>query len=117
MVGMVTFGILALLFLCCIVCGYKSLKLAIDVIDASADFLNKTKRVVLVPVLYFFLSLLFVAVWFGALICVLSVNDVTPSETIPQGKSIKWKDDKTYYAFLYMIFGILWILAWFEYTA
>jgi len=117
MVGMVTFGVLALGFLCCIVCAYKSLKLAIDVIDASADFLNGTKRVIFVPVLYFFLTLLVVAVWLGALMLVLSVNDVTPSKSIPQGKTIKWKDDKTYYAFLYMIFGILWITAWLEYTA
>ena len=117
MVGMVTFGVLALIFLCCIVCSYKSLKLAIDVIDASADFLNNTKRVVLVPVLYFFLSLLFVVLWLGALMCVLSVNDVEVDSSIPQYKTIKWKDDKTWYAFLYMVFGILWIWAWFEYTA
>ena len=117
MVGICVFGVLALAFICCIVCGYKSLKLAINVIDASADFLDKTKRIVLVPLLYFFLTLIVVFAWFGALMCVLSVNETTPSTTIPQGKTIKWKDDKTFYAFMYMIFGILWITAWLEYTA
>ena len=37
--GMITFGVLAFLFACCVCLGWRSLKLAIDVIDASADFL------------------------------------------------------------------------------
>jgi len=48
------FGILSLIFACMIYCGYNQLKTAIDVLDASADFLAGTKRIFLVPVVYFF---------------------------------------------------------------
>lgn len=80
---MIVLGLLSFLFLCCIVCGYKSLKLAIDTIDASADFLAKTKRIILVPLLYFFLTLLIVFFWFVCVMCVISMNKITISKSIP----------------------------------
>jgi len=46
-------AIIAMIMLCCILCSYKSLKVAIDVIDASADFTTKTKRIIGVSVGYF----------------------------------------------------------------
>jgi hypothetical protein len=112
----IVFGLLSGIFLCCIYCGFQSLKLAIDVIDASADFLNKTKRIVLVPVFYFILMFGVILLWFGALLCVLSLNEITPDPDIPQGKSIKWTDEKNYWFFYFMIFGIFWICSWFVYT-
>lgn len=81
LIGMIVFGIMALLFACCIVVGYKSLKLAIDVIDASADFLYKTKRIILVPILYFFVTVIIIFVWLGMFICVLSMNEIKPSDS------------------------------------
>ena len=51
-------GLFAALFFCMIYCGYSNLKTAIDVIDAAADFLAKTKRIVLVPVLYFVVTMI-----------------------------------------------------------
>ena len=55
-------AILAVAFACCVVCGFKSLKMAIDVIDASADYLASAKRVILVPVLYFFLTIILLVI-------------------------------------------------------
>jgi hypothetical protein len=46
-------GAFAVLFGCLITCGFKSLKIAIDVIDASADFLASTKRIIGVPMFFF----------------------------------------------------------------
>jgi hypothetical protein len=83
MAGMIVFGLLSLVFICCIFCGFKSIKLAVDVIDASADFVAGTKRVVAVPVLHFLIQILIFGTWLGAFICVLSLNKVTPSSTIP----------------------------------
>lgn len=79
MAGMITFGLLAAIYLCMIIVGRRSLKLAIDTIDASADFLFKTKRIILVPIFYFFVTLLVIFLWLGGLICVLSMNPVKPS--------------------------------------
>lgn len=81
--GCIVVGILALCFLCCVCIGRSSLALAIDVIDASADFLWATKRLILVPVLYFFITLIFMIIWFGAMGCVISMNTITINEKIP----------------------------------
>ena len=114
--GMVVFGLLAFLFLCCIVVGWKSLKLAIDVIDASADFLYKTKRIIVVPIFYFLVTLLIVFLWIGAFICVLSMNKVKASTVIPQMKSITWTSEANYYLMWYMIFALIWLVSHIEYT-
>jgi len=113
--GGITLGTIALVFACCIWCGFKSLKMAIDVIDASADFLNKTKRVLLVPILYFFVTLVIVLVWCGMMLCVVSLNKVVPSKTIPQLKSIETTSEFNYWCLWYMVFGLIWLLAFIEY--
>lgn len=92
------------------------MKLAIDVIDASADFLACTKRVIFVPIFHFILSIFLFALWVGAFGCVVSMNDISADTTVPQGKDLKWKPQVTYMA-LYMFFGILWILAFVDYCS
>jgi len=114
---MIVFGILSAAFLCCICCGYKSLKLAIDVIDAAADFLAGTKRIILVPVLYFFLQIFVFFIWLWAFLNVASMNEFTPDTNIvPQMKDLLWNDKKIKYMALFMFFGLLWIMAWLKYT-
>lgn len=90
---MIVFSLAAAIFLCCIIVGFRSLKLAIDVIDASADFLAATKRVILVPILYFFVILLVIFMWIASFICVISMNKINASTRIPQGKSITWTSE------------------------
>lgn len=116
MIALIVVGTLCLSFCCCLACNYDSLKKAIDVIDAAADFLAGTKRIILVPAVFFLCSLIAVSVWMGAMACVLSMNDIYPSNIIPQGRDLDWKDDVKYMA-LYMLFGILWITAFFEYCS
>lgn len=79
----VVFGLLAVLFLLMICCGYQSLKLAIDVIDASADFLRETKRILFVPLLYFFLSMVFLIIWAACTANVISMNKIEADPLIP----------------------------------
>ena len=116
MAGCIIAGILALAFFCCVCCGYKSLKLAIDVIDASADFLASTTKIIFVPGIFFIAQIITVIVWTGAMVCVASMNEITVDESIPQGKDLEWSK-KTTYMGLYMLFGVLWICAWFEYAS
>jgi hypothetical protein len=47
---------------------------------------------------------------------VVSINEITANELIPQGKTLEW-EDKTKYMALYMLFGVLWICAFFEYAS
>lgn len=85
-------------------------------IDASADFLAKTKRILFVPLLFFVLTVIAVLLWIPAVMCVVSMNKIEADPLIPQGKTITWKDENVY-MFLFMLFGILWICAWLEYSS
>jgi len=79
---MILFGILSVAFLLCICCGFRSLKLAIDVIDAAADFLASTKRIIFVPIFYFFIQLIVFFVWLYAFLNVASMNEFKPDTKI-----------------------------------
>ena len=46
----------------------------------------------------------------------VSLNDIRPSDKIPQWKTFVWKDEVWYMA-LFMIFGLLWLLAVVEYLS
>ena len=70
----ITAGLFGVLFLILIVCGYNQLKTAIDVIDASADFLAKTKRIIFVPISYFFVTMIVLSIWLGSVMCILSMG-------------------------------------------
>jgi len=75
-------GLFGILFLIALVCGFNQLKIAIDVVDASADFLRKTKRVILVPVVYFFLQVIVVMTWMFAMCCIWSTGDISASHGV-----------------------------------
>jgi hypothetical protein len=76
LIGTILFAALTGGFFCCICCGYKSLKMAIDVIDASADFLACTIRIIFVPGVFFFAQIIVVIIWVGAMMCVVSMNEI-----------------------------------------
>jgi len=80
---LIIFGLLSLTFLCMIWCGKASLQRAIDVIDASADFIAHNKRVIFVPILHFFIQILACTIWLGAFICVASLNEIKPDNLSP----------------------------------
>lgn len=53
-------------------------------------------------------------VWCGAMACVVSMNDIKPSTVVPQLKTFEWYDD-VWYMTLFMMFGLLWIMALIDY--
>jgi len=66
--------ILAVIFAIVIIMGFSSIELAVEVIDAAADFTADTKRVVFVPIVSFFIGLIVFCLGLGAIICVFSMN-------------------------------------------
>jgi hypothetical protein len=95
MTGGIVLGLLGILYLMGICCGYKSLKIAIDVIDASADFLATTKRIILVPVFFFFVTLLILFIWIPSMLA-LTTMGVTSVKNDPENyqmKQIEFTDD------------------------
>ena len=111
----IVLAILSAVFLCMLCYGFRSLKTAIDVIDASADFLTSTKRIILVPIFYFFITIIMILLWLFALLCIYSVGDIqanpTSSDFGPQNRDVNLKGEKKFFAlsFLFMLFGIFWI--------
>lgn len=106
-------GLFALLFMCMIYCGYNQLKTAIDVIDAAADFLAKTKRIILVPILYFVITMIVIFIWMGSMMSLLSMGEVTADTN--QGKDISFNgndklEKQVFYMGCFMFFGLLWIV-------
>ena len=92
-------GVLGVLFMISVCCLFHSLKVAIDVIDASADFLAKTKRIIILPVFYFIINLIVVLLWISAFTAVttLSVDKIEAlvlPNTPHQGKKITFTEDQ-----------------------
>lgn len=82
-IAMCVFATLALIFLCMLVCKRKALATAIDVIDASADYIADNKRVLLVPVFHALLQFIVVGVWFAGFLCVASLNKIEIDPVFP----------------------------------
>ena len=75
--GMVIFGIIGLLYFLCLACNLKSLRVSIRIIETAADFFADTKRVALVPVFFFILSVVTSFAWLYGYICVSSIGKIT----------------------------------------
>lgn len=115
----VVFGIATLIFAIMICCGKDSLGKAIDVIDAAADFIRDTKRIILVPILHFFITIIVSVLWMGCMLCIAATNEISVSMSdrlIPQARSVEWSK-QSFYMSLYMLFGWFWLTAFIEYCS
>lgn len=116
MILLVTMAILCCCFFTALCCARKSLSRAIDVVDASADYIAGNKCVILIPNFHYILLIAFNIIWLGAFLCVISLNEIKADKYIPQNRDLVWDKNVTYAA-LFMFFGYLWITAWIEYTS
>jgi hypothetical protein len=73
-------GIFATIFACLVYCGFDQLKTAIDVLDASADFLAKTKRIFLVPFFYMIVQIMFILLFIFSMLAISANGEITPKE-------------------------------------
>lgn len=104
MVG-ITCGLVAILFAACVWCKWDDLKLAIEIVNASADFLAQTKRLLVTPLVYFVFLFIFFLFWLSCIICVMSMGKITadPDQDklidmgkpwVPLYKDVDWSDRK-----------------------
>lgn len=111
----IAFGIFSFIFCLCVYCGFNSLRVAINVVDASADFLAKTKRIILVPVFYFFVTVVIFSTWLFCMLAINSIGDIkADTSLVIQKKHVARTDAENRQVnaiFLFMLFGILWIMA------
>ena len=97
-VGIIS-GIFAIVFCLLIYCGWSQLKLSIEIVNCSADFLANTKRLLGVPVAYYSILFLFFLFWVACMISVESMGKVVPdpsnsltSPYYPNKREVKWDD-------------------------
>ena len=116
-----TCGLVAILFAMCIWCKWDDLKLAIEIVNASADFLAQTKRLLATPLVYFVFLFIFFLFWLSCIICVMSMGKITPEPDqndplkpwIPLYKDVDWGDRKdtgkiANYMLAFLCFGLIW---------
>ena len=80
LMGFCAFGGFTFLCSCCIYMYRKRLHDAIDVTDASMDFLRATKRVVFVPIFYFTGQVVLTIVWMWIFASIMSMQTIIPLE-------------------------------------
>ena len=92
-------GIFAIIFCLLIYFAWNQLKLSIEIVNCSADFLAATKRLLAVPVAYYLVLFLFFLFWIACMISVESMGNITPDPTnkttspyFPMKKDISWAD-------------------------
>lgn len=107
------FGILFIIYNVMLYCGFTQLKLAVDCIDASAEFIMNTKRLVAINFLFFIVQAIAIVLWLFAMMSLRSMGEVSAAgnKPTPQYKHFKggiagWENTIS----LFMIFGLFWIL-------
>jgi len=122
LVGGIVFAILAALFLLAICCGWKQLKAAIKIIDATADYLSATKRVFGVPLIYYIVMVAYFLFWLACFTAAMSCGKITPKpdnstagQWTPFKKSITWDDRKEVgkivnYMIAFLCFAFIWFI-------
>lgn len=69
-------GIFAIMFFCMMFSQFKHIKTAINVIEASAEFLIGNPRVIVLPFIYFAVTVIGLVFWAYTLAAIMSLNDV-----------------------------------------
>ena len=122
---MVVSGIIALLaFNTVLYCKWKQIKIAIAVIDATADFFVATKRINLVGITYFVLMAAWSVFWVACIIAMSGIGEyewkgrdtVTHQrrDTKPRPTNDKGETEMTAvdYMIIFMVFSFIWIVLW-----
>ena len=76
------FLIIWMLFNCMICCSWKRIKVAVAIIDCTADFMVATKRLAIISLFYFIMSIAYFVFWLAACIGVIGLNEITADPTV-----------------------------------
>lgn len=68
------FWITASFFCLCILCNLNSLKISFAIIETAGEYFTQTKRIIVVPFLFFILGTVFFLVWLFGLMCIATTG-------------------------------------------
>lgn len=74
-------------------CNCRSIRVAIAILEAAADYVVNTKRIVFVPFMSFVVIIITMIFWILGMLCVFSVGTITGSDDGSQFKEIKWDEN------------------------
>lgn len=115
----ILFALLSVLYAVALWCGWDQLKLAIEIVNCSADFLANTKRLLGVPILYYVALFLYFLFWLSCVISVECMGKIVPDPGddlvyVPLNKDINWGDRKEMGAIVnWMLAFLVFALVWF----
>lgn len=109
----IIFFLVAVIYMILICCGMRQLTIAVAFMDATADFIRKTKRVICVPVTFFFIAIVGTVIWGLCMLSLNSIGEIVPDpDRGPQFKRVTTSPDQKATIEMMntiMIFGIIWI--------
>jgi len=101
------------LFYVFLACNWSSLRVSVEVIKVTSDWVADTKRLMFMPVGTLLMGIVVFIIWAGGLACIASITSVPIVADTPgsgnQTKVLIWST-WTYYQVWLMAFGAVWIL-------
>lgn len=97
---------LYMIFICCF---WKSIALGASIMEASSEFVTENKRIVLLPIVMYIMCIPVILWWTSATIFIYGMGTAKYDE-FNFVASIE-NTDQSDYMMLYMLFGLLWIIA------
>jgi len=105
---------LAGIYLLVLVCLYKQLAVSIAILEAAADFVSNTKRIIFIPVIFFLIICVMFFAWIAGVVCLFSVGDIRKGKYSNDfnrwERKVTW-DQTTRGLMYFMMFAILWGIA------
>lgn len=97
-------GVYLIILLCCC----TNIRRAVGIVKATSNFSQSVPEIFAVPVVFFLISLLWMAFWTVSALFLYSIGDPEKADDGKPVANIKW-DDNTRYMFLIHVFGLFWV--------
>lgn len=72
----ISIWVVAGLYLLTMLCMCRTLVISIAILEAAADFVGSTFRVILVPIIFFFINFIVFFGWAAGALCVFSIGTI-----------------------------------------
>jgi len=94
------------------ICNFKSLKISIAIIETAADFFADTKRIAIMPFIYFTIWVCIFIFWLWGLtgVCSITDSEIGVSSIQFQSKDVN-RSSGTNWMITGMVLGMVWISA------
>ena len=86
--------------------------LAANIVKAASDFLSTNTRIIMMPLLVYILMVPVTCLWLYSTLCLMSIG--TPVYTEKSYVASMAYSDEVIYAFLFMLFGLFWVIAFLD---